>query len=61
MSESAVEKVGDGVRSASRSLTQPWNMGELNICNEYCYHNPEKQEEGGEEGKRDRGTVHIAG
>lgn len=30
MSESAVEKVGEGVRSASRcSLTQPWKMGEL--------------------------------
>lgn len=29
ISESVVEKVGEGVRSARRSLTQPWKMGEL--------------------------------
>lgn len=29
MSESAVEKVGEGVRSARRSFTQPWKIGEL--------------------------------
>ncbi|TNN87681.1 hypothetical protein EYF80_002028 [Liparis tanakae] len=29
ISESVVEKVGEGVRSAKCSLTQPWKMGEL--------------------------------
>lgn len=29
ISESVVEKVGEGVRSARRSFTQPWKMGEL--------------------------------
>lgn len=29
ISESVVEKVGEGVRSARRSLTQPWKMGVL--------------------------------
>lgn len=40
-----MEKVGEGVRSARRSFTQPWKMGELDTREDARGHSQGRREE----------------